>query len=75
MVLEYEDQLKSYSCQSILRFSSQLSPYPSLTLSDPHELQEMHKLGETRIMVDGVPPMDCLPHIKTLVNIDYCIGC
>ncbi|XP_058100656.1 GDSL esterase/lipase At5g45950-like [Magnolia sinica] len=36
-------------------------------------IKEMHKLGGTRFAVVGVPPMGCLPLVKTLMGTTGCV--
>ncbi|KAG1334964.1 GDSL esterase/lipase [Cocos nucifera] len=37
-------------------------------------IKEMHKLGGTRFLVVGLPPMGCLPLVKTIVNTKKCVS-
>lgn len=33
----------------------------------------MHSLGATRLVVVGVPPLGCMPLVKTLGNVNTCV--
>ncbi|XP_008784445.2 GDSL esterase/lipase At5g45950 [Phoenix dactylifera] len=37
-------------------------------------IKEMHRLGGTKFLVVGLPPMGCLPLVKTLTNTKNCVS-
>lgn len=37
------------------------------------DFKEMHRLGATRLIVVGVPPLGCLPLVKTLMDKKICV--
>ncbi|KAF4388836.1 hypothetical protein F8388_019015 [Cannabis sativa] len=38
-----------------------------------HYIQEMHKLGGQRLVVVGIPPMGCMPLVKTIMDETKCV--
>ncbi|KAL5576643.1 hypothetical protein UlMin_018342 [Ulmus minor] len=38
-----------------------------------HHIQEIHKLGGKRVVVVGVPPLGCMPLVKTLMDETTCV--
>ncbi|KAF5206146.1 GDSL esterase/lipase [Thalictrum thalictroides] len=43
-----------------------------LTTSMMKDIKEMHRIGARRLVVVGVPPLGCMPLVKTLRNTAFC---
>ncbi|KAI6703680.1 hypothetical protein NL676_012816 [Syzygium grande] len=54
---------KQYSLQAYLTFLSSCMS---------RDIQEMHRLGARRLVIVGVPPLGCMPLVKTLMDTKTC---
>ncbi|XP_030528933.1 GDSL esterase/lipase At5g45950 [Rhodamnia argentea] len=54
---------KQYSLQAYLNF---------LISCMSRDIQEMHRLGARRLVIVGIPPLGCLPLVKTLMDTATC---
>ncbi|EOY28110.1 hypothetical protein QUC31_012843 [Theobroma cacao] len=74
MSMGTNDFLQNYNLEPIRPKQYTLEEYQIYLASCmSQDLKTMHSLGITRLVVVGVPPLGCMPLVKTLMNRDTCV--
>ncbi|XP_038690134.1 GDSL esterase/lipase At5g45950 [Tripterygium wilfordii] len=68
------DFLQNYYLETIRAKQYNVEEYQNYLVSRMYEdIKEMHRLGARRLVVVGVPPLGCLPLMKTLMDQTTCV--
>ncbi|KAF8411010.1 hypothetical protein HHK36_003549 [Tetracentron sinense] len=68
------DFIQNYFLEPVRSKQYSLEEYEDyLTTCMINDIKAMHRLGATRLVVVGVPPLGCMPLVKTLVGATKCV--
>ncbi|KAJ8761400.1 hypothetical protein K2173_001531 [Erythroxylum novogranatense] len=68
------DFLQNYYIEPVRSMQYTVEEYEDYLASRMYQdIKEMHRLGITRLVVVGVPPLGCMPLVKTIMNQNTCV--
>ncbi|XP_034672325.1 GDSL esterase/lipase At5g45950 [Vitis riparia] len=74
MSMGTNDFLQNYFLEPTRSEQYTLEEYENYLISCmAHDIEEMHRLGARRLVVVGIPPLGCMPLVKTLKDETSCV--